>query len=153
MKKILLSILLLGIFVFSFAGCTNKNDSRLGEVSDIEINENYVSTSIKEGTLTNKGAVFILNNISDKLLQYGEPYHLEIKDNNTWYILKPIKELSFIAPLYYLEANKSVELDIDWSYGYGNLEPGEYRFIKSFAYPSGDNDIESFNIGIEFTIN
>ena len=80
MKKTILSILLCGVMVFGLTGCDKlKNDFEIGNKSDIKISQNDVIMTIKDKTLTNKGATIVLTNNSDKNFQYGNPYELEIK--------------------------------------------------------------------------
>lgn len=52
---------------------------------DVEISDNDILVSVKEGTLTNKGATFIMENNSGRTLYYGERYDLEIKQNDSWH--------------------------------------------------------------------
>lgn len=147
MKKTILTILLCGCLVF-LTGCDNK----IGKISDIEINNSDISVSIKDGTLTNTGATFIIENNSNQTLGYGESYHLEIKNDNSWHILKTINDAVFIMPLYLLQPNESIELHIDWENFYGSLEFGEYRLIKNGCFVINDEKSDNFYIGIEFTI-
>ena len=61
MKKTILAILVCGVMVLGLTGCgTEKNEFTVGNESDIEIVEKGVTLSIKENTLTNTGATFIL---------------------------------------------------------------------------------------------
>ena len=147
MKKTILTILLCGCLLF-LTGCGD----RIGKVSDIEIKNSDISVSIKDGTLTNTGATFIFENKSNQTLGYGESYHLEIKNGNSWHILKTIDDAVFIMPLYLLQSNESIELKIDWENFYGSLEPGEYRFIKNGYFVINNETSDTFYIGIEFTI-
>ena len=152
MKKIISIILLLGIAIISLTGCSLKNDSRIGNLSDININNNDIIVSIKDDTLTNKGATFIIENNSDKLVGYSESYHLEIKDNNEWHILKTINDAEFNEPLWNLESNNTKEIEVNWEYIYGNLEAGEYRFIKDSCFINENETFDDFYIGVKFTI-
>ena len=147
MKKTILTILLCGCLLF-LTGCGD----RIGKVSDIEITNSDISVSIKDGTLTNVGATFIFENNSNQTLGYGESYHLEIKNDNSWHILKTINDAVFIMPLYLLQSNESIELHIDWENFYGSLESGEYRLIKDVCFIKGDEMTDNFNIGVEFII-
>ena len=148
MKKTILTILLCGITILFLTGCGSK----IGKTSDIEITNDDVSITIKDNTLTNTGATFILENNSNQTLGYGEPYHLEVKDDDSWHILRTINEAAFIMPLYHLNPNESTELKIDWENFYGALEPGEYRLIKDAYFVIDDEISDNFYIGVEFTI-
>ena len=147
MKKIILTILLCGCLLL-LTGCSD----RIGKVSAIEITNSDISLSIKDETLTNTGATFILENNSNQTLGYGEPYHLEIKDDDSWHILNTINDAVFIMPFYHLDPNESIELKIDWENFYGVLEPGEYRLIKDACFVVDDETSDNFYIGVEFII-
>lgn len=80
MKKITLTILLCVGIVLGITGCGNlKNESDVGEKSHIQISQNDVSLSIKDGTLNNTGATLVLTNNSDKEFQYENEYEIEVK--------------------------------------------------------------------------
>ena len=80
MKKIVFVILLSGIMVLTMTGCKNvKNKLDIGNKSDIKVSQNDVIMTIKDGTLTNKSVTLILTNNSDRKIQYGSPYEIEIK--------------------------------------------------------------------------
>ena len=142
MKKILLTIMLCGLFIMN--GCS-RNEFTIGKKSDVVINNNLVSLSVKKETLTNKGATFILQNNSDKNYYYGEPYNLEVYKNNSWYTINV--ELNFIEIAYELLVNDTKEIKINWKNGYGNLVKGKYRIIKNF-----NSDSETFYASAEFVI-
>ena len=59
-------------------------------------------------------------------------------------------------PAYGLETGKIVELNINWEYGYGQLESGDYRIVKQIFINSNINlhnsNIVSFNVYAEFSI-
>ena len=84
MKKIL--IILLGvIIVFAITGCSVKKSSdklndniKIGKESNINITDKNITLKIKEGTLTNTGAVIVLDNNSDITISFGEDYWWEI---------------------------------------------------------------------------
>ena len=84
MKKIL--IILLGvIIVFAITGCSVKKSSdklndniKIGKESNINITDKNITLKIKEGTLTNTGAVIVLDNNSDITISFGEDYWLKI---------------------------------------------------------------------------
>ena len=63
--------------VFGLTGCDKlKNDFEIGNKSDIKISQNDVIMTIKDKTLTNKGATIVLTNNSDKnfKINYGKNY-------------------------------------------------------------------------------
>lgn len=143
MKKILILIISV-LTVLTLSGCTNKN---LGEKSTYNITNDKVTMTVKENTLTSTSATIILTNKTEEGYIYGEPYHLEIKDKDTWYILEPKEELYFIMPAYSLKANEKVEKEYNWEHGYGELDKGTYRLVTDFS-----TDKEEIYVAAEFTI-
>ena len=84
MKKALVAVMC-SAMVLGAAGCgTSGNEVKTGEISNVEIAEKGVNLFVKDGTLTNTGATFILANNSDKDIQYDEPYRIEVKENGEW---------------------------------------------------------------------
>ncbi|MBP5684350.1 MAG: hypothetical protein J6X02_03740 [Bacilli bacterium] len=63
----------------------------------------------------------------------------------------PINDIAYTLPVYGLKKNDSIELDINWEYGYGKLQ-GKYRIVKDFGYRENDHVI-SFIKYLEFDIN
>ena len=92
----------------------------------------------------------IVENLSDKDLEYGNPYILEKYEDGFWKETQPINELLFTMPAFGLNRNESVELKINWEYGYGKLK-GKYRIVKRFSYKENDDHI-FFNKYLELEI-
>ena len=92
-----------------------------------------VSLKVKADTLTPKGAIFILKNATDNKYWYGPEYIIEKKDNGGWQEIATLSgnPLVWNAIAYPLNAREEIEINIDWSYGYGKLNDGEYRLVKS----------------------
>ena len=104
-------------------------------IEEIDNNNNNeksdeITLSLEEGTLSNKEATFILQNNSDKTYNYGAEYEIETKIDNQWRKIETEGILTWNEIAYILKANSSSEINIDFSYGYGELPKGEYRFIK-----------------------
>ena len=148
MKKYIKNILLVGIILGLIFCSLIKSNYRT--ISDIKTTENDVSLSIKENTLTNTGATLILKNNSNTEIQYGNSYEIEIKHNKKWYKLDG--EMYFTLPLFFLEPNKTVELEVNWEDGYKKLKKGTYRIIKKIKIEKENNTFDSFYIAAEFTI-
>lgn len=148
MKKYIKNILLAGIILGLIFCSLIKSNYRT--ISDIKTTENDVSLSIKENTLTNTGATLILKNNSNTEIQYGNSYEIEIKHNKKWYKLDG--EMYFTLPLFFLEPNKTVELEVNWEDGYKKLKKGTYRIIKEIKIEKENNTFDSFYIAAEFTI-
>ena len=151
MKKTILTILLCGIMVLGMTGCgKQKNEFDIGNKSDIKISQNDVIMTIKEGTLTNKSVTLILTNNSDRKIQYGSPYEIEIKKNGEWYKINA--KLNFTLPLFILESKKKNEFKLNFEEGYGKLPSGTYRVIKKIDKEKEDGLFDSFYVSTEFTI-
>lgn len=121
--------------------------SEISKTSGEDIN---VNMELKKDTLTDTGLTMIVENLSDKDLEYGNPYTLEKYENGFWKDVQPINDLFFTMPAFGLNRNESVELKINWEYGYGKLK-GKYRIVKRFSYKENDDYI-FFNKYLEFEI-
>ena len=151
MKKTILTILLCGVMVLGITGCGNsKNGFDVGKKSNIQISQNDVSLSIKDGTLKNTGATLVLTNNSDKDFQYGNPYEIEIKKDGEWHKINV--ELDFNLPVFVLKSKETKEIELNWENGYGKLAKGTYRIIKDIDYEKSKGNFETFNIAVEFNI-
>lgn len=142
-----------GPYVFVISAIYEGKDIHyyfLAEISKISGDEVNVKIDIKNNTLTDKGLTMVINNKSDKDLQYGNPYSIEKYENGYYRTLQPINEVAFTLPAYGLNKNDSVELNIDWEYGYGKLK-GKYRIVKSFSYEENDNHVRFLKY-LEFEI-
>ncbi|MDE5888901.1 MAG: hypothetical protein K2H20_02660, partial [Bacilli bacterium] len=157
------AILLCGILLFATTGC-NKTKEQTPEIkeadkctvkpkveSQIDIENTKVSLTLKEETLTNTGATFVLKNKSKNSITYGEPYWIEKEENGKWYVLETINDLVFNLPAYELKTNKSKELKIDFEYGYGKLASGKYRLVKKVTIDTKDNS-EDLYVAAEFVV-
>lgn len=151
MKKRVFVILLCGVMVLAMTGCKNvKNKLDIGNKSDIKVSQNDVIMTIKDGTLTNKSVTLILTNNSDRKIQYGSPYEIEIKKNDEWYKINA--KLNFTLPLFILESKKKNEFKLNFEEGYGKLSSGTYRVIKKIDKEKEDGLFDSFYVSTEFTI-
>ena len=98
-----------------------------------KIEEGDVSMSLKAETLTSSGATFVLKNNSDLEYVYGPEYTLEKKEGDDWKSIRTLagEPLVWNAIGYILNPQEEIEINVDWSLGYGELEVGEYRLVKS----------------------
>ena len=149
MKK-LFSIVLCSLLFFCLVGCSYKNDFDIGEISDIEILNRDVELVIKEGSLSNTGAVLILKNNSDTSITYGTPYEIEINKDGKWYKINV--ELYFTMPAFELKPGEEKEIELDWEYGYGKLAKGEYRIIKDYTENVESDEYKKLYVACEFVI-
>ena len=119
----------------------------ISKTSGEEIN---LKVEIKENSLTNAGLTMIVENLSDRNLEYGNPYSIEKYENGYWKSAPTINDLYFTMPAFSLNKGEPKELNINWEYGYGKLK-GKYRIVKEFSYKENDDYI-SFNKYLEFEI-
>lgn len=141
----------LKILGFHVGGKINAYDENKQNSSDV------VSFSLKENTLTSKGATIILKNNTIIDYVYGPDYFIEVQENGKWRELDTItgNPLTWNAIAYTLKANEKKEINIDWSLGYGELEIGQYRLVKK-VFKDEDRPIDETEIiplYVKFTIN
>lgn len=136
-----------------FGNSSCNSESVCGGIDSIMTNK--IALSLKDNTLTSKGATFVMTNNSNiDTYEYGNPYYLEIKKNDEWEKLETINQFAFTMETYGLKPNKTKEFKINWEYGYGELKSGTYRLVKD-AFRSGDEPIdesEKIYLYAEFTI-
>ena len=151
MKKMVFVILLCGVLILTMTGCVKtKNKLDIGNKSNIKALKNDVIMTIKDGTLTNKSVTLVLINNSDKKIQYGSSYEIEIKKNDEWHKINA--ELNFTLQLFILESKEKNEFELNFEDGYGKLPPGTYRVIKKIDKEKEDGVFDSFYVAAEFTI-
>ena len=115
-------IVVIGITAISI-WLIRSNKQRMNQVTGVSI-------KIKEGTLTNTGATFIITDTTDKNYSYGEPYRIDKKENGKWREApKVIEDAFFNMPAYYPDENNEIVREINWEWIYGKLKPGTYRFV------------------------
>lgn len=151
MKKMVFVILLCGVLILTMTGCVKtKNKLDIGNKSNIKALKNDVIMTIKDGTLTNKRVTLILTNNSDKKIQYGSSYEIEIKKNDEWHKINA--KLNFTLQLFILESKEKNEFELNFEDGYGKLPSGIYRVIKKIDKEKEDGVFDSFYVAAEFTI-
>lgn len=70
-------------------------------------------------------------------LTYGAAWTLEQWDGAQWCGLEATTN-AWITILYTLPMDETTTLSEDWSFLYGTLEPGTYRYLKSFTDDTGN---------------
>lgn len=138
--------------ILLLTGCSSNAQFNEKDISNIDFDQEYILVSIKEGSLTDEGAIFEVENTSNKVLGYSEDYHLEKKQNDSWEVLNTITDVVFKVPLWELEPNSKMELEVIWKNIYGSLNPGEYRFVKYVSFKDDNKKLEDFPIGVSFVI-
>lgn len=147
MKKIVLGILIGLTSIFLLTGCTNEIDKLITTESDVKIEDSNVTLKVREETLTNKGATFVLENNRKDIIDYTLAYEIEAKRDNKWYKLGIIAE--FVEEIYEVDAKSTDQIIVDWEKTYLKLPKGEYRLVKEISVPS---TLELFYVAGEFTI-
>lgn len=152
MRKMAMIIFLCIISILIITGCTSEVQSNIGDISNIEIYNNDIMFYVKDDTLSNSGATFLIENNSDTILGYGESYHLEKYHNDSWHFLNTITDATFNVPLWSLNHDENTEITINWENFYGILDSGNYRIVKDVSFVDKEGTLENFYIGVEFTI-
>lgn len=147
MKKIVLGILISLTSIFLLTGCTNEIDKLITTESDVKIENSNVTLKVREETLTNKGATFVLENNRKDIIDYTLAYEIEAKRDNKWYKLGVIAE--FVEEIYEVDAKSTDQIIVDWENTYLKLPKGEYRLVKEISVPS---TLELFYVAGEFKI-
>ena len=135
-----LRIEILGIQIYNK---TNINR----DYKKIDVLEGPVTLTLKSGTLTNKGATFILINDSNITYSYGPEYYIEKYENNTWNEIKLDIPLTWNSIINTLKPGEKSEINIDFTFGYGILSNGKYRLVKKVS----SNDITMY-VNAEFIV-
>lgn len=152
MRKIAVIIILCIISILTITGCSSEVQSNIEDISNIEVHNKNIIFSVKNETLSNSGATFLIENNSDNILGYGESYHLEKYQNDSWHFLNTITDVTFIVPLWSLNPGENTEITINWKNFYGILDSGNYRIIKDVSFVDKEGNLENFYIGVEFAI-
>lgn len=112
-----------------------------------------ISMSVKDGTLTPKGATIILKNNTDKAYWYEPAYNIEKKEDNKWSEIILDEPLTWNSVIFILEPGEEKEISIEWSNtGYGILEKRQYRLIKKNFREKESLSENGFEIYAEFEI-
>lgn len=144
-NKLVLVVIALALIL---VGCNNQ------ETPDREVNNlEGVSMEVLEHTVSPTNLRVVMNNNSDKYLVYGEEFSVERKMNNEWHEL-PIENenYGFTDIGYDLNPGIRIEEEINISFLYDQLEPGEYRVIKSVLEVREPGDYDEYYLTAEFSI-
>lgn len=117
---------------------------------DIDVLEDvYMSVTYA----TEKGANLVLMNYSDKNMQCGDDYELQMLKDGEWYQVDYIIDnWAFNAIAYMMPKNEPVSMCIDWTHFHGVLPAGQYRIVKSVMDFRGAGDYTTYRLGAEFDI-
>lgn len=136
--------------------CKDENDNWIRAEDVVEntprINEiEGVSMKIKDGTLTSTGATIIITDTTGEENIYGSEYRIDKKENGKWKNAEILIEGNYGWTLmgYHVDENDTLEMDVNWEWLYGKLEPGTYRIVKG---TSKQGELENKYFSVEFEI-
>lgn len=117
--------------------------SRKGNAND------KLTLMLKEGSLSDSGAVFVLENKSDKVYTYGAEYDIEVKTDSGWEKVEDSRNKKWTQVLYVSEPNKTNNIAVDFSELKTKLVSGKhYRLVKRLIEEVGGN--KEYYLNAEF---
>ena len=151
MKKRNLIILICIIIVL---GCITlyfkRNQLLIGGVSHTIVENEYISMTIKEGTLTKTGETLMLKNNSETDFQYCSDFEIEKMQDGSWHNIAIM--LDFVCNPNNLKVGETKEFNLDWENTYGKLPKGTYRIIKTIYKDYSNDPMNKFYASVEFTV-
>ena len=129
-----------------------ENFLEMVKTFDVVKNKNTndkLTLTLKEGSLSDSGAVFILENKSDKVYTYGAEYDIEVKTDNGWEKVEDSRNKAWTQVLYVSEPNKTNNIAVDFSELKTKLVSGKhYRVVKRLIEEVGGN--KEYYLNAEF---
>lgn len=123
--------------------------------SNVELNElEHVRMDIVKETLTNNSVKIRIKDLTNYKYIYGSDFRIDKKIDNKWHEVELKNAIDFNAMAYHPDNNGYLEFDINWKYGYGELNNGVYRIVK-YAILNKDKCIPTckrYQISAEFKI-
>ena len=103
--------------------------------------------------VTNQGITLSFLNKTDKTIQFGDDYLLEMKKDEKWYGVDYIIEnWGFNSIAYATQKDVPTSWDADWTWLHGVLPQGIYRIVKPVMDFRGPGDFTTYNLAVEFTV-
>ena len=129
-----------------------ENFLEMVKTFDVVKNKNTndkLTLTLKEGSLSDSGAVFVLENKSDKVYTYGAEYDIEVKTDNGWEKVEDSRNKKWTQVLYVSEPNKTNNIAVDFSELKTKLVSGKhYRVVKRLIEDVGGN--KEYYLNAEF---
>ena len=129
-----------------------ENFLEMVKTFDVVKNKNTndkLTLTLKEGSLSDSGAVFVLENKSDKVYTYGAEYDIEVKTDNGWEKVEDSRNKEWTQVLYVSEPNKTNNIAVDFSELKTKLVSGKhYRVVKRLIEEVGGN--KEYYLNAEF---
>lgn len=117
--------------------------SRKGNAND------KLTLMLKEGSLSDSGAVLVLDNKSDKVYTYGAEYDIEVKTDSGWEKIEDSNNKEWILALYTIEPGKTNSFAVDFSECKNKMVSGKkYRVVKKLVENGGSN--KGLSVSAEF---
>ena len=144
-------IFIISIFMVLVIGISATIEKIVESSNKYEMNSiDGISMVIKENTLTKTGMSVVIIDTTNYKNVYGGScdYRIDRRLNNKWEEVKKIKNFPSYLQSSYVDENNKLEIDIDWSKTYGELEKGEYRLVKSTEI---ENKVYEFSVEFEIS--
>ena len=129
-----------------------ENFLEMVKTFDVVKNKNTndkLTLTLKEGSLSDSGAVFVLENKSDKVYTYGAEYDIEVKTDNGWEKVEDSRNKKWTQVLDVSEPNKTNNIAVDFSELKNKLVSGKhYRVVKRLIEEVGGN--KEYYLNAEF---
>ena len=155
MKKLLL--IMTAIFMLCSCAASEQNTEAPENEMKPEISESAepddwgITLSVTDVTPTGLTVVFKQSggNPTGELMT-GSYYRLENKDKELAYIVEG--DVAWTAEAYMIQKDDETEMQANWEWLYGTLEPGTYRIFKGVMDFRGPGDFDEKEYSAEFTI-
>ena len=113
----------------------DTNNKPVNEIKDITTENKWevskVNIKIKEGTLTNEGAIIIITDKNENPISWGVDFLVEVKRGEQWLLVPQKAEVIWIEIAMVPNENGITEIDCNWKALYDKLESGTYRIVKN----------------------
>ncbi len=155
MKKLLL--ILITILMFCSCAASEQNTEVPENEMKPEISESAepddwgITLSVTDVTPTGLTVVFTQSggNHTGELMT-GSYYRLENKDKELAYIVEG--DVAWTSEAYMIQKDGETEMQANWQWLYGTLEPGAYRIYKEVMDFRGPGDFDEKEYSAEFTV-
>jgi len=150
MKVFFIRITMLALLVL-LVGCYYSN----GETNSISTKETEIGVNMIIHLATPNGISISLENTTDKNYTYGEAFLIYVYSDNSWERVEPIIDNGAFILIDYALASQSTSdvIFIDWTWLYGELSSGDYKFQKEILYFHNSGDYDIYTLENEFSIN
>ena len=134
---------------------STKKEGGSGQYSqEAECEELALSMTVHNVTPSGCTVVFHQHEKKKGEMNYGDPYSIEKLDGDEWVQLPYIIDnAAFHLVAYPIPYEGEAEMDVDWEWLYGKLEPGTYRIVKTVDYREEEGtEYLSYPLSAQFVI-